>query len=702
MREGNEFIKQFYQWKFWEKVFLSIEFLLVVLLSFILYLDFQRRLEAGTREQIGVITFKQRTVQRKYSDRAVWEDMESSFPIYNRDSIRTGDISDAEIVLKDGTKLEVDENSFIVLNMTEDSKEIQFGYGSIVASGASEDVKISLGEKSISLKDSKINLSQMSGKDVFIEVREGVANLFKGDTKTEIRPGENLIIREETEEKVQKPFRILRPSPSTKLVYSGASVNLEFLLDGWENSKKGVFELSTSRNFKEILYKKNITSAQFQETFTRPGSYYWRIVQDQEIASVGKVSVIRINPSRLISPPNQTKIFLKAEKQLVSFQWSKEEGVNQYELEISRDTDFSQVIERKSVLGNSMSIELPEGIYYWRVRSVISREIEPILSLQNTVILTKEEVRSPPNLLHPKPGDEFASIIVEKSGISFFWSPVNGYDTYELEISPRRDFSNSKFYRSEKAHYLVQDTFELEEYFWRVRGIAPSGKKGDPSEVFSFRVKKFLEKNIFNLQSESVLSESEIARNGILLRWKKLPVNGKYEVVLSRDKDFKEIVKKIITSLNQVTIRELNSGKYYWKVSLLDESNETVTSSDFKTFEVMNTLGPLSPKNGERINMTNRDFLLFEWEKRSGVNNYTILIYQDTTNGKRAVLQKSSSTNRFILNELDVLDEGRFEWEIYYDERGEKRKEFTSEFYIELDPLPDVLEILSPGIQYAD
>ncbi|NCS94521.1 MAG: hypothetical protein GW761_12050, partial [Leptospira sp.] len=77
-------------WKLWEKLFLLFEILLIPALFLILFFDFRRRLDAGTREQIGVISFKEKTVQRKYADRVVWEGMETSFPLYNRDSIRTG------------------------------------------------------------------------------------------------------------------------------------------------------------------------------------------------------------------------------------------------------------------------------------------------------------------------------------------------------------------------------------------------------------------------------------------------------------------------------------------------------------------------------------------------------------------------------------------------------------------------------------
>ena len=56
------------------------------------------------------------------------------------------------------------------------------------------------------------------------------------------------------------------------------------------------------------------------------------------------------------------------------------------------------------------------------------------------------------------------------------------------------------------------------------------------------------------------------------------------------------------------------------------------------------------------------------------------------------------------MDELSLLDEGRFVWQIIVENptSGEKNVEFSSNFSISLDPLPDKLELLSPKVQYAD
>lgn len=694
-------------WKKWEKAFLSVETLLILVLGLVLYADFQRRLSAGEREQIGIITFKQKTVQRKYSGRAVWENMESSFPLYNRDSIRTGDLSDAEITLNDGTQLEVDENTLIVLNISKEEKEIDFAYGSLTANRAgeategSEGLSIRSGDRKIGLNNANVNLTQTDSKSLLVDVKEGFASLISGGEEKSISSEEKAVVTGDDIEVKKKPLRVISPSPNYRSVSSGEWNNITYQLEGWEPGISAVLEFSRSRNFKNIFYKRPIPSGKFTEPF-KPGVYYWRVMVDGNTSSIGKVSLVQVKPSRPVSPSNGQKFFIEQSETFIPFSWTLEEGVSQYHLQISEDREFKRMVLEKNTMGSSISTNLKEGNYHWRIKSVIAGESDPIYSSTYRFAVTREEQKNSPSPLHPKNGDVFARAIVAKSGISFFWSRVKGYTGYELQLSKDSNFSQPTLVSTESKNNLVyKNPLEPGAYYWRVRGVTGSGSKGNFSEALRFELSD-VDKNIFNLQSESSVSQVVAGQDGVLLKWKKLPAKGVYEVVLAKDKDFKVVVKKILTNLNQATIKELTSGKYYWKVSLLDENGNPSLVSDYKSFAVSDQLGPVYPTMGAVVNMTTKKNLKFEWERRPGIRDYIIHIYSEREGDKKLILQKSTAGNAFILDEIELLDQGQFSWEIYYQEAGEKKKEFSSGFSIALDPLPDELELLTPNIQYAD
>jgi hypothetical protein len=695
-------------WKKWEKIFLSVEFLAIVILAILLYADFQTRLDAGVREQVGIITFKQKTVQRKYSGRAVWESMESSFPLYNKDSIRTGDFSDAEITLNDGTKLEVDENTLIMLNISKEEKEIDFAYGALTTKRSGDlvsddggSLSIRSGGSLVALNKADVSISQNKGESLLVDVKSGIANLLSGDQKKEISVDEKIEIQGEEIKVSQKPFRVVSPASNFKSIFSGDWVNIEYNIEGWNNSKTAVLEFSRSRDFKNVFYKRSIPSEKFSEPF-KPGIYYWRAVDGGKVASVGKVNLVKVVPSNLINPVNNKKYFTSKEQVFIPFSWSREEGVAQYILEISNDKNFENITIQKNSLGTSISLELPVGDFYWRVKSVIGSNVEPIYSVSQSISVSNDSQKAPPNLMHPKSGDELSATIISQSGISFFWSQISGYSSFELQISKRKDFSDPiNLTTNSRNNLIYKDSIGLGEYFWRVRGVTSNGDKGDYSLASNFLVTD-ASKNVFNLQSDSSVSEVDVARDGIVLKWKKLPINGTYEVILAKDKDFKNVVRKVVTNLNQATIKELVTGKYYWKVSLLNEQGEPTLVSDYKSFDVSDKFGPIYPQTGLIINMTTKSDLAFRWQKRPGVTNYTIVIYADENGENKKILQKSTSLSEFLLDEIEILDQGKFIWEIFYDESGEKKKEFTSTFQIELDPLPENLELLTPKVQYAE
>ena len=106
---------------------------IITVCSVLLYADYSTRAGAGDAKQIGTITYKKKTAQRKYASQVVWEDLEQNTPVYNNDSIRTADLSEAIVHLGDGTSINIDENSLILLATTGTGINIDFSHGSISA-----------------------------------------------------------------------------------------------------------------------------------------------------------------------------------------------------------------------------------------------------------------------------------------------------------------------------------------------------------------------------------------------------------------------------------------------------------------------------------------------------------------------------------------------------------------------------------------
>jgi len=162
---------------------LGISAVIIAAFSVLLYADFAKKIEVDGAEQIGTITFKREVAQRRYQAQVVWEEVKQSYPVYNNDSIRTSDNSEAVIHLLDGTDINVDENSMIMLSALAEGININFAHGSIsanrerVAGAAVAAITIRSNDTTVSIDRSNIQLSQLDNMELDLTVSEGTARV---------------------------------------------------------------------------------------------------------------------------------------------------------------------------------------------------------------------------------------------------------------------------------------------------------------------------------------------------------------------------------------------------------------------------------------------------------------------------------------------------------------------------------------------
>ena len=142
---------------------------ILAVLGYLLYMDLTGQSGPGNTEVIGKIVAKRNIAERKYSTQVIWNEIFKDSKVYNYDTVRTADQSETLIRLKDGTEITLNENSMILLSLSEKEVDIKFMQGTINArqTGApgtkTQKVNIESGESKISLKDGAVSLAQ--GKD---------------------------------------------------------------------------------------------------------------------------------------------------------------------------------------------------------------------------------------------------------------------------------------------------------------------------------------------------------------------------------------------------------------------------------------------------------------------------------------------------------------------------------------------------------
>jgi hypothetical protein len=630
--------------------------LLLIITGFVFlllfYFDLNKKITISEEDAIGTITFKINSMQRKFDSSVVWRAVESNSLLKNRDTIKTYPESDAVIRLKDGTEIQVDENSMIFLDINEKSHDIKFEGGSIEiknSNSTSSDKKLKLDYKGKQLEldksDAKIDGSK-DGKSLSIDLKKGVATLNDGSGNSK-KINENEIANLEGNNlSISKPTFILKePSDQKKMYLFSNSSKVNF---AWSEtvSHSGVsLQISQSKAFAKL--EKSSFNSSSGSAELKQGIYYWRVIGKnsstgkEEFSEVRRISLIRENQLSGFMPA-QDKVFSKNSG--VNFTWSEAANVKEYILEISENPNFTNPRTYTTNINFYVLKDLPEGIYYWRVRT--RSNISDLPEMKSEVKMF--------TIGTPKPKEEVAKDVKQAK------------ESKEAKEAKEIADKNSKEKKEEILEKLVL--------------LSPSHK------------------------SKLILKEEP---KPISFTWSST-TSKKFKFILSKDSGFKSIITEKTISSKSTSILIQEEGNYFWKIiSTNDKKNST--NSTVNTFTVKKEVKKevsvklISPLN-QTIDPTNTKSILFKWNKLAETSSYKFVI----KNNKKVFFSTTVNKNEFKFDKLISLEEGSFIWEVTPILEGKTVIASKSKMEIRLvdDPLkklkPDEIKVLSPDTIYRE
>ncbi len=578
--------------------------IIITTFSFLLFLDFTSKIEAGDAEQIGVITFKKRVSQRKYGTQVIWEEIEQNAPVYVNDSIRTAERSEAVVKLKDGTSLELDENSMIVLAKSEGAININFAQGAMFARRAeaategSPAVNIVSGTATVSIEKSDVKLSQSDKEDLNLTVAKGSAVIKTGEEEKVLAVNQNAVVLKDAKvaQIREVKLRLILPEPNKYIVTAEDAHAVVF---SWEpmGDESGVFfELAKDRSFAAVMKRMRIKGESVSERVPA-GEYYWRIASEDSVtgktdySDSRKISIVSDRPVLLLAPDDATKFTFVSAPPLIRLRWSKNELASGYVLEIARDANFKDIVISGPTMLTEQSLDtLREGTYFWRVSSKIAMAGDYSgKSAARKFIIEKKRQVAATEPIGPPDGALMSPIQVRNNGLLLSWKLVEGVASYEIILSKSKDFSKSEVQQVVSGNYIrIVKDFQAGEYFWKVKPIVGSDAESPGySPVRKFTV---LESSGINLISPvnnfSVKPQKDAANIELSFSWSKVPINGNFVFELSKEPSFKQIERSDLISATSIKTA-VAPGTYYWRVSLVDDDRSELFKSDVRSFRVM-------------------------------------------------------------------------------------------------------------------
>lgn len=689
--------------------------------STLFYFDINKKVDIGNAQEIGKITFKRRVAQRKYANQVVWEDVQQEFPIYNNDTIRTTDLSEAVVFLNDGTEILINENSMIMLTMEAENVNIDFSHGSL--STKREDSKKKLNIKSggseVVAGAGALSLARSKKGTIGLSVQKGSAELAAGGKVAAIGKDQKALVSKDSQiDKFEIKLRQILPE-NQKYIFSKQNKLVQFTWDTTLKGYKIFLQLSSNINFEKILIQKE-SKNKILETILKPGIYYWRLkaINDKTkkifFSDNRRFTILKEQPLQLITPEKNKLISYRNNIPIVFFNWSKSDLPTVYKLVISKDKNFENILKEYNLRNNNIAVDtLADGIHYWKVEATTNLRGEKYSQKSENYMFNVGKLKEiiPPKLINPVNNYKVSKRLLTKKSVLFNWKKNNEIKETEIFIATDKEFENIKFTKKIKNNFIeFKDELPEGKYFWRVLGHLEKEEKTKFSEMRVFNILKNVPITlIMPKNNQKIYSKQDQKDVSLAFAWKKMLDEADFLLQISKQKDFSKIYKELNTKTYYNKISKIQPGNYYWRVKMR-ENGEDLLVSQVYAFNINEALKApeisFPVKNGV-VNMSDQNKLLLKWKKTKNADYYIINLYYISNRGPIFVFNKKTNNLEYSISDLSKLDTGKFMWTIQAFKDEEDKQEIKSKmnknyFSITLDSKGKKPKILTPKTIYFE
>ena len=491
-----------------DKTDLLVIFFGITSISILLYLiisDFSRSDSLSGKTVVGTITFRYKEAQRKSSKSVLWKNLEQNDSAFNYDSIRTDELSETIVHLKNGQDIELDPDSMIVIEYTDNEEGIRLLKGSIIVKNPNYKTTVYSGktriidfEKQIRITNSKEITTASSDYKFSIETNGKIKNFLKGVVNVISGNPELLATGPQLE----------KPEDNARFFSDANKLNVSFT---WNSKASSTLLIYSSHNMEVPLISQTTANGKMDILLTE-GMYYWKVKEGINFSAPRKLRIIQREKIRVFSPENEVEIFENAK---IHFNWSKDKLTNYYLLQIAKDEKFNTIISEHKTFKNNVLLKLPAGEYYWKITSRgiqnFSDNASPVYRLK-TIPESKPSPSLPVNaiskpsiaesektsfsLVSPRTGQ---TIDMSKSdSIIFRWkTDAKGRFKFRL-YSSKNQLLHEQIVQTQFFRFSDLSKLDVGKFYWEVELLDKNSASNKLRSGFSIMLSKELDKPELN------------------------------------------------------------------------------------------------------------------------------------------------------------------------------------------------------------
>ncbi|WP_428771702.1 FecR family protein [Treponema sp. HNW] len=608
--------------------------------SFLFYRNLNKTFERKDKTPVALVSFKYKSVQRRFLDRAVWDRPVQYSPVYNGDTLRTAPDAEAVVHFPDKSVISIDSNTMIqIFKPLSEEASVQIAEGRVSVQTAGSKMTVKSAGASVSIeKDSILHADKKAAGSLRLAVQKGTAALTKN--ADEDKAGGTTVSRMITEgtasDDDEAPFvSILSPVSGTKMLnQNAAGANIPVLFK-WHSTFSAdtelVLETSRSRGFTHNVNRISVTGLEELTVEEPSGTLYWRLYAadtgfDDDSADSGKLSILEAPPPSLLQPADEDRYAYRKRLPALRFLWKGSALASSYTLEIADNPDMLNPAAVKQVSTESVTVaDLGEGRWYWRVKPayLISEDIAIKSSAVSSFYIEKKKSLPPIELIAP---GKTADTAKDKS-LTFSWKNAQEVKTYALRIARSESMSDTvSEYRTDRNYFELQkaaQTLPNGIYYWTVEGLDEDNEviTSSNGSVFKTRDSEIILRSVFPPENY-VLADTLCLDTRFT--WK-TNLNAEHLFQVSSSRDFSDLVVNQKVQGSSVEGLSLKQGEYYWRVFVKNDFEEFQTETKklivAAPFDKPELLGM-----GERVIIPPEAKNAFTWTPVSGVDYYQLKI----------------------------------------------------------------------------
>jgi len=359
--------------------FIVVLFLFIAAISINMFrLDLLNTINLQNVEPVGFVVIKKNIVQRRHSDRVLWDRLANESFVYIGDLIRVAEVSSATLDIEDND-LNLEENTLIRIILSPDGEGVRIilseGTLSLVARNERKKINVEVNGRRIHPEPGTVlRATANRNGGLSVQVNQGRARFVEdGRAEREISSGSLIDMDAYGTERNERAVVVTRPVPNARYLKNTAellSVNFLWNRINFAPNETLRLEISADRNFSQISTRAENLDRQAQTQFAS-GHWYWRLSFENTVLSAGSLTVLDSAGLHLLAPSADSVFRFFEELPLINFWWTEVEYASAYIFQVSSKPDFSETkIDIQTSAAFYSDSDLGEGTWYWRVMPV--------------------------------------------------------------------------------------------------------------------------------------------------------------------------------------------------------------------------------------------------------------------------------------------------------------------------------------------